>query len=626
MKSSASQRPAFVTGQRPPISIIILSWNGLAYTRECIESIRALTTGTEHKIIVVDNASTDGTREWLRQQTDLLVIENETNEGYVRGNNRGLREVPPDHDVLLLNNDTRIVQADWLARLRDTANDHPDYGVVGCKLVNGDGMLLHVGTIMARDTWRGWQVGSCEDPVGQYVGTREVQGIVGACMYIRRDARAVLRGLDEIFVSYYEDTDLCFRALDAGFRIACVADVTVIHHEHVSTTINKVSFSDIYEKSRTTFIERWKTKIESSYRLPLVWQSLFNLPSGYARSSRELCIALDRAGIDVHAAFLYGTELQEEPTGDPRMDQLRNRTKSRKLPQVVYGQGDVFYKNSGSYRVGYTMLETTGVPREWVEQANEMDEVWVPSNFNLATFRNSGVTRPIHVMPLGVDPDHFHPGLTATRFSSRYTFLSVFEWGERKAPEILLRAFARAFTPKDDVALVVKFFDNCGTNLGTFMRGLNLPAHTPPIVLLDSRAIAHHQLGSFLRSADCFVTTTRGEGWGMPILEAMACGLPVIATDWSAQTDFMNAQNAYPIRVKRLIPAVARCPYYTGFDWADPDEDHLIERLRHVFKNQDEARRTGARAATDAAANWTWERAAQKIITRLEAIGTPPCP
>ena len=88
--------------------------------------------------------------------------------------------------------------------------------------------------------------------------------------------------------------------------------------------------------------------------------------------------------------------------------------------------------------------------------------------------------------------------------------------------------------------------------------------------------------------------------------------LPAIATEWSAQTDFMNETNAYPLRVKKLVPAKAKCPYYTGFSWAEPDEDHLVHLLRHVYTHQTEAREKGARAAQDALTQWTWRHAAIK--------------
>lgn len=106
----------------------------------------------------------------------------------------------------------------------------------------------------------------------------------------------------------------------------------------------------------------------------------------------------------------------------------------------------------------------------------------------------------------------------------------------------------------------------------------------------------------------------------MPILEAMACGVPVIATAWSAQTDFMNEANAYPLQVKKLIPAKAKCPYYTGFCWAEADEDHLVQLMRHVYEHREEAAGKGQRAAREALEQWTWRHAAEKIKARLLQI------
>jgi glycosyltransferase involved in cell wall biosynthesis len=246
----------------------------------------------------------------------------------------------------------------------------------------------------------------------------------------------------------------------------------------------------------------------------------------------------------------------------------------------------------------------------------------VPSQFNVETFRNSGVTRPIHVIPLGVDPDYFHPQIKAKRFSEKFTFLSVFEWGERKAPEILLRAFCAAFTDRDDVVLVLKTDNRDGdVNVAQQIAALGLPRNAPKIVLLYNQELPGYQLGSLYRAADCFVTATRGEGWGMPILEAMACGLPTITTNWSAQTEFVNDAICYPVQAKRLIPAIAKCPYYVGYEWADPDFEQLVHQMRHVYDNRDEARAVGMKAAETVARDWTWDRAAEKILARLEAVG-----
>ena len=107
----------------------------------------------------------------------------------------------------------------------------------------------------------------------------------------------------------------------------------------------------------------------------------------------------------------------------------------------------------------------------------------------------------------------------------------------------------------------------------------------------------------------------------MPILEAMACGLPTIATGWSAQTEFLNDEVGYVLRTKSLVPAEAKCPYYKGFSWADPDEEHLIELMRYVYRNQEKAKEKGIRASYEVANKWTWENSAEKIVARLKAIG-----
>jgi glycosyltransferase involved in cell wall biosynthesis len=268
------------------------------------------------------------------------------------------------------------------------------------------------------------------------------------------------------------------------------------------------------------------------------------------------------------------------------------------------------------------MIEVNGFPRDWVEQANGMDEVWVPSEFNRQGFLESGLVRPIYTIPLGVDPHYFHPAIRGHRSPlGEFVFLSNFEWGERKEPWLLLQVFNDVFSATEPVRLLCKIVNrDQRVHVGEEIRRLGLKETGGKISFVFNREFPYYQLGSFYRSADCYVSAGRGEGWDMPLMEAMACGLPAIATDWGAHTEFVHEGIAYPLRVKGTVPAVAKCPYYEGFSWAEPDPDHLRYLLRNVYENQVEARRRGAAAARETAAKWTWDNTARRIVERLQML------
>ena len=610
-----------------PVSVIILTWNGIDYTKACLASLRAKTDFPDYRIVVADNGSTDGTVEYLQKQTGLTTVLNRENLGFTKGNNLAIAHSDPESDVILLNNDTEIVQPDWIATLQEVAYSAPDIGVVGCRLVRPDGMLQHVGTYLPVDSLAGEQIGACERDINQFPGNTDVEGVVFACVYLKRETLNHVGLLDEDYFSYFEDTDYCFRVQERGLRVVCCGSVRVIHHEHVSTRVNGVQQNKVFAGAQAIFRRKWESKLRATrYSREIGWHSLMNFPTGYAISSRELATALDRNGVYVAYRYVYGPGTlfppdEPEKSETKMAEMIRARQLDARRPQVVYGQGDIFEKNFGAYKIGFTMLETDGIPAEWARQANLMDEVWCPSEFNVKTFRDSGVTRPIYAIPLGIDPGYFNPQIRTSRVSERYTFLSVFEWGERKAPEMLLRAFNEEFRFDEPVVLVCKIL-NADTSVDVHeqIRRLELNPAGGSIHVSLNQVVPTYQLGMVYRSADCFVLTTRGEGWGMPIMEAMACGIPAIATDWSAQCDFMNAENAYPLAVDRLVPAVAKCPYYEGFRWAEPSYSDLRRLMRHVYENPGEAQAKGERASREVLSRWTWDNAALKIIARLDEI------
>ncbi|MGG0814451.1 glycosyltransferase [Paenibacillus alvei] len=610
---------------RRKVSIVILTWNGLEHTKRCMPSLARYANHQLVDVVVLDNGSSDGTVTYLREFPWIQVIAHDRNIGFTAGNNLAMAHCDLDSDIVLLNNDIIAEQDDWLERLQETAYSERDIGVVGCRLRGEDGLLQHAGTYIFAETCWGQQLGGLEVDIHQYGSVRDVQGVVFACAYVKRGVIDAIGGLDLDYFAYFEDTDYCLRALAAGYRVVYDGRVTLTHTQNASTQANNVDFNEMFLRSQCVFRDKWSHHLEQQYNYRLNWHSIANLSSGYANSSRQMMIALDEQHVKMHYRYVYGPgtpfhTVEPQMSDDYRINVFSMRKRDNAAPEVVYGQGDVFYKNEGRYKIGYTMLEVDGLPQDWVRQCNRMDEVWVPSSFNAETFRNSGVHVPIHIVPLGIDPNYFNPGIRGFRFSEKFTFLSVFEWGERKAPAELLRTFANEFA-NDDALLICKITNkDPQVDVRAELRRLNLKHVDSKIMIIYNQTIPSYLLGSLYRSVDCFVLPTRGEGWGMPILEAMACGTPVIATDWSAQRDFLNDQTGFPIRVKGMVPAVAKCPYYTGFQWAEPDFEHVASMMRHVYENREAVKERSGEIAQQVLSQWTWSHTAQKIIERLRCI------
>ena len=611
------------------VTIIVLCWNRWDLSSACLESIRRHTDLEDVEVLVVDNGSTDQTPEELAKLDWVRTIRNSDNLGFVRGNNVGIDAVERGRDVLLLNNDVEILEAGWIDRLRATAYAADDIGVVGCRLILPDGKLLHAGTQIFPETFWGQQIGSLETDVNQFAFDRDVQGIVFACAYLKRSTLDVLPGLSEDYQSYFEDTDYCLRAAEAGLRTVCCGSVTLLHREHGSTENEPGMFDQVFQDSRKQFERRWRPTLESRYDLDVHWQSVMNFAHGYAGTTRDILRELDGVGVRATYEYVYGRgtpnpHLEPENSGD----YLLNVIRSRKIPErpnisVVYGQGDVFRKNRGRYRVGFTMLEVDGFPEDWVRQANEMDEVWTPSRANAEAMIHSGVRRPIVIMPLGVDTDRFHPGARGVeRVDADFVFLANFEWGERKAPELLLRIFNATFRSSEPVVLVCKIGNrDPGVDIREAVDRLSLRPSGGRITFIQNREFPHHQLPMLYRSADCFVSAGHGEGWDMPLMEAMACGLPTIATDWGAHRDFIHEGVSFPLETLGTTRAIAKCPYYEGFSWADPNPDHLSALMREVYEAPERAAGRGQRAAAEVAERWSTKAVARRLRRRLREIG-----
>ncbi|WP_310572154.1 glycosyltransferase [Gemmatimonas sp.] len=375
---------------------------------------------------------------------------------------------------------------------------------------------------------------------------------------------------------------------------------------------------------------------------PVVWVGPVFEPTGYADEVRGMVAALeaDRVPVSLRSSTSDARGFRETLS----VDHLAALTRCIERPvpgpfvQVQHSTIDSFAPphEEAVYSVGRSMFETDGLPGHWVAGANALDELWVTGDFNAQTFREAGVRVPMHVIPGGIDSQLFHPdGAPYAIPGVRGTvFLSVFEWRLRKGWDVLLRAWADAFSPDDHVTLVIRAYpignvdgrrnaDILNERINRFLVEAcgRRRADVARIVLIGERVPAR-DLPALYRMADSFVLPTRGEGWGRPFMESMACGVPVIATNWSAHLAFLNTDNGYLIDVDGLVPADAtEVSVYAGQHWANPSAPHLSVLFRRVHADRAEARALGARARQDMVTDWPWSRVGAAIGARLKDIG-----
>ncbi len=247
--------------RKPVISILAL--NNLELTRQCLESIFDNTEG-EYRVCVFNQGSEDGTKEYLDGLGDRVdSIHSPDNVGFITGNNRVMERYPED-DVVLLNNDT-VVKKGWLDALKECAYSDPAIGIVGAKLVYPDGLLQEAGGEIFQDG-SGRNIGKFDDP-GRYIYNvrRDVDYCSGACLYLKRDALRQIGCLDEAFSpAYWEDTDICFRARSAGFRVVYEPAAEVVHLEGATagSPEKRTLSAQLQARNKPVFMGRWGRELE----------------------------------------------------------------------------------------------------------------------------------------------------------------------------------------------------------------------------------------------------------------------------------------------------------------------------------------------------------------------------
>lgn len=358
--------------------------------------------------------------------------------------------------------------------------------------------------------------------------------------------------------------------------------------------------------------------------------------SGYGEAGRNDIASLITAGIDVTVKPLqFVTELCD--FGD--LGALCMDREDKDIPYeavILHLTPNIFpkHKEEGKYTIGRVFWETDKIPTDFAKGIEQgCDEVWTGSKYNEDAIRKAGVTKPIFIIPEAIDTtvrkEQFSPYLTPA--TDTFSFYSIFEWTFRKNPFCLLEAYFTEFQNGENVSLNLKtYVDNFTAEkkeeitfqIEEIKARLGFSAFPP--VYLFRHLMDRGQIYRFHSSFNCFISAHRGEGWGIPQMEALLLGNPVISTDCGGIHEYLtDKQDAYLLPYT-LIPLSGNSRnqswYLADQQWAEVDIEDARKAMRFVYENQEEAHKTGGRGSAIVREKFSLLSVGSMMRDRLEEI------
>jgi glycosyltransferase involved in cell wall biosynthesis len=274
------------------------------------------------------------------------------------------------------------------------------------------------------------------------------------------------------------------------------------------------------------------------------------------------------------------------------------------------------------------VFESNRIPEGVLAAVLGADQVWVPSDWGRGILLAHGVNRNrIHVVPEGVDGYRFHNhGRRAWTPDRPFRFLTVGKYEHRKSIDETLEAFAQVHANRPDLELVIKsnYFTNRDQKFEALQRKIaSLGLNNVSVLWGD---MTDNELADLYRGCDTFVLPSKAEGWGLPLIEAVASGLPVITTMYSGHTEFLNLARGSVLSVDYVMSKID-CPEYCTYypdsknqwgSWARPDVYSISACLQAACRQVDSLYAAAQRNSQIIRQRYSWANSAE---TALKAMG-----
>ncbi len=374
--------------------------------------------------------------------------------------------------------------------------------------------------------------------------------------------------------------------------------------------------------------------------LNVVWEGSQFVYHSLALINREHCANIIDAGL-VNLSIVPFEDEQFSEEGIPKYQKLREHD-IRYKEEVPNDVGKLPYcwirhqwppdpnPPKGAKWIIMQPWEFSKLRKDFYEIFSTADEIWTPSTYSRQAMVDSGLDfDKVQVIPNGVDPELFKPwgNKYDLRTDKKLKFLYIGGAIHRKGIDVLLAAYTKKFGAEDDVCLVVKdmgcesFYERQGVTNREKIKEIREWSDSPEIIYIDEY-LTEEEIASLYRACDVYVSPYRAEGFSLPTLEAMACGLPVVVTEGGAADDFVDEECGWKITAEplHLGDELDNIPLMGDAEVLDPDLESLAEILIGVYNEPSILFGTGLKASAKARKNWTWKRSTMKVFTRLDHL------
>jgi len=389
----------------------------------------------------------------------------------------------------------------------------------------------------------------------------------------------------------------------------------VFDRQRIKDKIESIISSVIKKEPNQKIVYRIEGPFDSSYSLALV--------------NREMAIALNM--LYPGKVALHSTEGPGDFEPDqvfiskyPEIEDLWRKSKLNIQPEVL---GRNLYPPRVSGMRGKINIlsdygwEESGFPQKYVDDFNrELDGITVMSTYVKKVLIDNGVRVPIS--PVGLGADHIlriQPKRITKNLGTKFKFLHISSGFPRKGIDILLSAYVRAFCKNDNVSLIIKTFPNIHNKVEDLVEKIRLQYSECGEIILINQDLENEYLIDLYNQCDVLVSPSRGEGFSLPVAEAMLLGLPVITTGYGGQTDFCNHENAWLIDYT-FKKAETHMQLEDSY-WAEPDAEHLAELMQkvHNLSPAEKAKKT-TKARETIKNNYTWISCASRLDKFVNSV------